>query len=220
MQTEKIEKKLKIKFKNKKLLHQSLTHKSYDKNNNNEKLEFLGDRILGFVIANRLLELYPNDKEGALDKKLASLVNKKKCFEVCEFLNLNKFIKTSTSSTNNNNIETKIISDACEAIIGAIFLDQGIKVAEQFILDLWSSELKKSIIMKIDAKTRLQEFSLKEFKVLPVYKLIASKGPNHKPIFKIKVKIKNSEAEFGIGSSKKIAEQNAANKLLKKIDLI
>ena len=220
MQTEKIEKKLKIKFKNKKLLHQSLTHKSYDKNNNNEKLEFLGDRILGFVIANRLIELYPNDKEGALDKKLASLVNKKKCFEVCEFLNLNKFIKTSTSSTNNNNIETKIISDACEAIIGAIFLDQGIKVAEQFILDLWSSELKKSIIMKIDAKTKLQEFSLKEFKVLPVYKLIASKGPNHKPIFKIKVKIKNSEAEFGIGSSKKIAEQNAANKLLKKIDLI
>ena len=220
MQSEKIEKKLKIKFKNKKLLHQSLTHKSYDKNNNNEKLEFLGDRILGFVIANRLIELYPNDKEGALDKKLASLVNKKKCFEVCEFLNLNKFIKTSTSSTNNNNIETKIISDACEAIIGAVFLDQGIKVAEQFILDLWSSELKKSIIMKIDAKTRLQEFSLKEFKVLPVYKLIASKGPNHKPIFKIKVKIKNSEAEFGIGSSKKIAEQNAANKLLKKIDLI
>ena len=220
MQTEKIEKKLKIKFKNKKLLHQSLTHKSYDKNNNNEKLEFLGDRILGFVIANRLIELYPNDKEGTLDKKLASLVNKKKCFEVCEFLNLNKFIKTSTSSTNNNNIETKIISDACEAIIGAVFLDQGIKVAEQFILDLWSSELKKSIIMKIDAKTRLQEFSLKEFKVLPVYKLIASKGPNHKPIFKIKVKIKNSEAEFGIGSSKKIAEQNAANKLLKKIDLI
>ena len=220
MQTEKIEKKLKIKFKNKKLLHQSLTHKSYDKNNNNEKLEFLGDRILGFVIANRLIELYPNDKEGALDKKLASLVNKKKCFEVCEFLNLNKFIKTSTSSTKNNNIETKIISDACEAIIGAVFLDQGIKVAEQFILDLWSSELKKSIIMKIDAKTRLQEFSLKEFKVLPVYKLIASKGPNHKPIFKIKVKIKNSEAEFGIGSSKKIAEQNAANKLLKKIDLI
>ena len=220
MQTEKIEKKLKIKFKNKKLLHQSLTHKSYDKNNNNEKLEFLGDRILGFVIANRLIELYPNDKEGALDKKLASLVNKKKCFEVCEFLNLNKFIKTSTSSTKNNNIETKIISDACEAIIGAVFLDQGIKVAEKFILDLWSSELKKSIIMKIDAKTRLQEFSLKEFKVLPVYKLIASKGPNHKPIFKIKVKIKNSEAEFGIGSSKKIAEQNAANKLLKKIDLI
>ena len=220
MQTEQIEKKLKIKFKNKRLLHQSLTHKSYDKNDNNEKLEFLGDRVLGFVIANKLIEMYPNDKEGALDKKLASLVNKKKCYEVCEFLNLNKFVKTSTSSSNNNDIETKIISDACEAIIGAVFLDQGFKVAEKFILYLWSSELKNSIVTKIDAKTRLQEFSLKEFKALPVYKLIESKGPNHKPIFKIKVKIKNSEPEFGVGSSKKTAEQNAASKLLKKIDII
>ena len=220
MQIEQIEKKLKIKFKNKRLLHQSLTHKSYDKNDNNEKLEFLGDRVLGFVIANKLIEMYPNDKEGALDKKLASLVNKKKCYEVCEFLNLNKFVKTSTSSTNNNNIETKIISDACEAIIGAVFLDQGFKVAEKFILYLWSSELKNSIVTKIDAKTRLQEFSLKEFKALPVYKLIESKGPNHKPIFKIKVKIKNSEPEFGVGSSKKTAEQNAASNLLKKIDII
>ena len=220
MQIDQIEKKLKIKFKNKRLLHQSLTHKSYDKNDNNEKLEFLGDRVLGFVIANKLIEMYPNDKEGALDKKLASLVNKKKCYEVCEFLNLNKFVKTSTSSTNNNNIETKIISDACEAIIGAVFLDQGFKVAEKFILYLWSSELKNSIVTKIDAKTRLQEFSLKEFKALPVYKLIESKGPNHKPIFKIKVKIKNSEPEFGVGSSKKTAEQNAASKLLKKIDII
>ena len=220
MQIEQIEKKLKIKFKNKRLLHQSLTHKSYDKNDNNEKLEFLGDRVLGFVIANKLIELYPDDKEGALDKKLASLVNKKKCYEVCGFLNLNKFVKTSTSSTNNNNIETKIISDACEAIIGAVFLDQGIKVAEKFILYLWSSELKNSIVTKIDAKTRLQELSLKKFKVLPVYKLIESKGPNHKPIFKIKVKIKNSEPEFGVGSSKKTAEQNAASKLLKKIDII
>ena len=219
MQIEQIEKKLKIKFKNKRLLHQSLTHKSYDKNDNNEKLEFLGDRVLGFVIANKLIEMYPNDKEGALDKKLASLVNKKKCYEVCEFLNLNKFVKTNTSSTNNN-IETKIISDACEAIIGAVFLDQGFKVAEKFILYLWSSELKNSIVTKIDAKTRLQEFSLKKFKVLPVYKLIESKGPNHKPIFKIKVKIKNSEPEFGVGSSKKTAEQNAASKLLKKIDII
>ena len=220
MQIEQIEKKLKIKFKNKRLLNQSLTHKSYDKNDNNEKLEFLGDRVLGFVIANKLIEMYPNDKEGSLDKKLASLVNKKKCYEVCEFLNLNKFVKTSPSSTNNNNIETKIISDACEAIIGAVFLDQGFKAAEKFILYLWSSELKNSIVTKIDAKTRLQEFSLKEFKTLPVYKLIESKGPNHKPIFKIKVKIKNSEPEFGVGSSKKTAEQNAASKLLKKIDII
>ena len=218
MKIEDIEKKLKIKFKNRNLLIQSLTHKSYDKNINNEKLEFLGDRVLGFVIAKKLLELYPNEKEGILDKKLASLVNKKKCYEVCKFLQLNKVIKTNTSTKANNTIEDKIISDTCEAIIGAIFLDQGIIVAEKIILYLWSTDLKNSINTEIDAKTRLQEHSLKEFKALPIYKLLESKGPHHKPIFKIQVKIKNSKPEFGIGSSKKIAEQNAASKLMNKVD--
>tara|TARA_B100000401_G_C52781334_1_gene708450 strand:+ start:224 stop:886 length:663 start_codon:yes stop_codon:yes gene_type:complete len=218
MKIEDIEKKLKIKFKNRNLLIQSLTHKSYDKNINNEKLEFLGDRVLGFVIAKKLLELYPNEKEGILDKKLASLVNKKKCYEVCKFLQLNKVIKTNTSTKANNTIEDKIISDTCEAIIGAIFLDQGIIVAEKIILYLWSTDLKNSVNTEIDAKTRLQEHSLKEFKSLPIYKLLESKGPHHKPIFKIQVKIKNSKPEFGIGSSKKIAEQNAASKLMNKVD--
>ena len=88
-----LEKKINLNFKNKNFLIRSLTHKSFDSNNNNEKLEFLGDRILGFVIAKKLLELYPNDKEGILDKKLASLVNKKMCFSVCESFELEKYIK-------------------------------------------------------------------------------------------------------------------------------
>ena len=218
MKVDEIENILKIKFKNRDLLLQSLTHKSYDKNLNNEKLEFLGDRVLGFVIAKRLLELYPDETEGILDKKLASLVNKKKCYDVGRFLQLNKLIKTNNSARTNNDIENKIISDACEAIIGAIFLEHGISVAEKTILNLWSKDLKNSVETQIDAKTRLQEYSLKEFKVLPVYKLIESKGPNHKPTFKIQVKIKNTKAELGHGSSKKIAEQNAAKKLINKID--
>ncbi len=218
MKVDDIEKTLKIKFKNRDLLLQSLTHKSYDKYLNNEKLEFLGDRVLGFVIAKKLLELYPDEKEGILDKKLASLVNKKKCYDVGKFLQLNKVIKTNNSAKTNNNIESKIISDACEAIIGAIFLEHGINVAEKTILNLWSKDLKNSVETQIDAKTRLQEYSLKEFKVLPVYKLIESKGPNHKPTFKIQVKIKNTKAELGHGSSKKIAEQNAAKKLIDKIN--
>ena len=218
MKVDDIEKTLKIKFKNRDLLLQSLTHKSYDKYLNNEKLEFLGDRVLGFVIAKKLLELYPDEKEGILDKKLASLVNKKKCYDVGKFLKLNKVVKTNNSAKNNNNIESKIISDACEAIIGAIFLEHGINVAEKTILNLWSKDLKNSVETQIDAKTRLQEYSLKEFKVLPVYKLIESKGPNHKPTFKIQVKIKNTKAELGHGSSKKIAEQNAAKKLIDKIN--
>ena len=220
MEIEKIEKKLKVKFKNKNLLLQSITHKSYDRVNNNEKLEFLGDRVLGFVIAKKLLELYPDEKEGILDKKLASLVNKNKCSEVCEFLQLNKIIKTNNFSKKNNIIENKIISDTCEALIGAIYLDQGIKVAEKIVLNLWSDELKNSVVTKIDAKTRLQEYSLKKFKTLPVYKLIHAKGPHHKPTFKIEVKIKKCKPEYGFGSSKKIAEQDAANILIKKIDNI
>ena len=220
MEIDKIEKKLKVKFKNKDLLIQSITHKSYDSVNNNEKLEFLGDRVLGFVIAKKLLELYPDEKEGILDKKLASLVNKNKCSEVCESLQLHKIIKTNNFSKKNNIIENKIISDTCEALIGAIYLDQGIKVAEKIVLNLWSDELKNSVVTKIDAKTRLQEYSLKKFKTLPVYKLIDAKGPHHKPTFKIQVKIKKCKPEYGFGSSKKIAEQDAANILIKKIDNI
>jgi ribonuclease-3 len=215
-----LEKKLKINFKNKDLLIRSLTHKSFDSNNNNEKLEFLGDRVLGFVIAKKLLELYPKDKEGILDKKLASLVNKKICLLVCEYFELAKYIKTNSSKKKNYKIEDKIISDTCEAIIGAIFLDQGIKIAERFILDLWREHIDNTIQTKIDSKTRLQEYSLKKFKKLPIYKLIDNTGPRHKPTFKIEVKIKNSKSTFGKGFSKKDAEQNAATQLLKNINLI
>ena len=215
-----LEKKLNVNFKNKNLLIRSLTHKSFDSNNNNEKLEFLGDRILGFVIAKKLLELYPNDKEGILDKKLASLVNKKMCFSVCESFELEKYIKTNSSNKKNYKIENKIISDAFEAIIGAIFLDQGIKVVERFILDLWHEHINNTTQTKVDSKTRLQEFSLKKFKKLPIYKLIENSGPRHKPIFKIEVKIKNTKSTVGKGFSKKDAEQNAATQLLKNINLI
>ena len=215
-----LEKKLKINFKNKDLLIRSLIHKSFDSKNNNEKLEFLGDRILGFIIAKKLLELYPTDKEGTLDKKLASLVNKKMCLLVCESFELEKYIKTSSSNKKNYKIENKIISDACEAIIGAVFLDQGIKVAERFILDLWAEHIDNTTQTKIDSKTRLQEYSLKKFKKLPMYKLIENSGPRHKPTFKIEVKIKNTKSTTGKGFSKKDAEQNAATELLKNINLL
>ena len=148
-----LEKKINIYFKNKTLLKQAITHKSYDKNVNNEKLEFIGDRILGFVIAKKLLEIFPSDSEGILDKKLASLVNKNKCLEISKKFNLNKFIMTGNKQTKPYIIEDKIVSDACEALIGAIFYDQGIKIVEKFILDLWSNNISNSIKTKIDAKS-------------------------------------------------------------------
>ena len=214
-----LEKKININFKNKTLLKQAITHKSYDKNVNNEKLEFIGDRILGFVIAKKLLEIFPSDSEGILDKKLAALVNKNKCLEISKKFNLNKFIMTGNKQTKSYIIEDKIVSDACEALIGAIFYDQGIKIVEKFILDLWSNNISNSVETKVDAKTKLQEYSLKKFKILPIYKILSTKGPKHKPLFNVSVKIKNYKYVEGSGLSKKEAEQNAASKLLDKIGL-
>ena len=205
-----LEKKIKINFKDKDLLIRSLTHKSFDKNINNEKIEFLGDRVLGLVIAKKLLEIYPDEKEGILDKKYASLVNKKTCLEIGKKIDLQKFILTLNVKTKKNIIEDKVIADSCEALIGSIYLDKGFNIVEKLILNLWSDHIRDSIITQIDAKTKLQEYSLKKFKKLPIYKMISNTGPRHKPIIKVAVKLINTKFYFSEGKSKKEAEQNAA----------
>ena len=212
-----LQKKINIRFKNLDLLIQSLTHKSFDTKKNNEKMEFLGDRVLGLVIAKKLLEIYPDEKEGILDKKFAALVNKKTCLEVAKKINLEKFILTFNPNNKKIKIEDKIISDSCEALIGAIHLDKGLTIAEKVILDLWKNQIRESVITKIDAKTKLQELALKSFKKLPTYKLISNTGPRHKPSFKVGVKLPDTKYFFGLGKSKKDAEQNAAIECLKSI---
>jgi len=205
-----LEKKIQYKFKDKKLMIKSLTHKSYDKINNNEKIEFLGDRVLGLIIAKKLLEIYPDEKEGILDKKFASLVNKKTCLQIAKNINLEKYILTFNPKNKKIKVEDKVIADCCEALIGAIYLDRGFLAIETCILNLWKKNIEDSIITQIDAKTKLQEFSLKKFKKLPLYKIISNTGPRHKPIFKVSVKLPDSKIFVGKGSSKKNAEQNAA----------
>ena len=215
----KLEKKINIKFKNSKLFALCLTHKSYDSINNNEKLEFLGDRVLGLVISKKLLETYPKEKEGVLDKKLASLVNKKKCYDVAKSLGLEKFILVGNSKKSAIKVENKIVSDCCEALIGAIYLDQGPDVIENFILKIWKIHINSSVVTFVDSKTKLQEHSLKKFKVLPIYKLLDNSGPKHKPIFKVGVKLKNTKIFNGTGNSKKDAQQKAASLLLKNLGI-
>jgi len=214
-----LEKKINIEFKDKNKLVKSLTHKSFNSKENNEKLEFLGDRVLGLVISKKLLDLYPKEKEGVLDKKFASLVNKNTCLQIAKKINLDKFILTLNSDKAKTSPQDKVISDSCEALIGAIYLDRGFNVVEKFILDLWKEEISKSKVTLIDAKTQLQEFSLKKYKKLPEYKMISNTGPRHKPIIKVSVKIHNSKNFIAEGSSKKIAEQNAAIKCLNSLNL-
>lgn len=211
-----LQKKISIKFKNLNYLKKSITHKSYDPLNNYEKLEFLGDRILGFVISKKLIELYPKEKEGVLDKKLASLVNKNKCLEVAKIIGLEKFILLGNKSVKSK-VENKIIADSIEALIGAIYYDKGFEVSEKFILNMWKNFINLSEETIIDSKTKLQEYSLKKFKSLPIYKLVSSSGPKHKPKFTISVRLKDTKLYEGSGDSKKKAEQNAAKKLLDNI---
>ena len=205
-----LEKKLKLKFNDQKIFIKCLTHKSYDAKNNNEKIEFLGDRVLGLVIAKKLLEIYPEEKEGILDKKFASLVNKKKCLEIAKKIELEKYILVFNPKNKKIIIEDKVVADCLEALIGAIYLDKGLNYTEKFILNLWSDHITASIITQIDAKTKLQEYSLKVFKVLPIYKVISNTGPRHKPLFNVAVKLKGAKFFTALGSSKKDAEQNAA----------
>jgi ribonuclease III len=213
-----LEKKLDIKFKNIDLLIKALTHKSFNSEDNNEKIEFLGDRVLGLIIAKKLLEIYPDEKEGILDKKFASLVNKKTCLEIAKKLELEKYILTFNPKNKKIKIEDKVISDSCEALIGAIYLDKGFTIVEKIILELWKNKISESVVTPIDAKTKLQELSLKKFKKLPIYKLISNTGPRHKPLFKIAVKLQNTKFFIAEGNSKKDAEQNAAQLCLNHID--
>ena len=214
----KLENIIKIDFQNKELLKQSLIHKSFDKNYNNEKLEFLGDRVIGLVISEKLLLLYPQESEGIIDKKFANLVNKKTCKEIANQINLKKFIKTGNSFKNIKSSDEKILSDCCEALIGAIYLDQGLDMSEKFILRNWKHFIKKSNITQIDPKTKLQEYSLKKYKKLPIYKMFKQIGPNHNPSFKVEVQISNSKKYFGHGKSKKLAQKSAASKLIKSLN--
>ena len=207
-------------FKNPNLLKQSLIHKSFDNLNNNEKLEFLGDRVLDLIISKKLIEIYPEEKEGIIDKKLANLVNKKTCSSIASKLNIKKFMFLGESHKFLQRSADKIIGDCLEALIGAIYLDGGLKFAEKFVLNFWKQYLENSTLPLIDAKTQLQEHSLKKFKELPKYTFYRKTGPQHKPIFKTDVQIPNSKKAIGTGTSKKNAQQNAASKLLRSLKIL
>ena len=211
----KFQKSQKIRFKNESLLVEALTHKSANKNFNNEKLEFLGDRVIGLILSKKLIDLYPDENEGVLDKRFAILVNRETCSDIAWSIGIQNYIIMGNQKNKITRKDKKILSDCCEAVIGAIYVDRGYDFAKSFILKIWKKNIDKSDITILDSKTKLQEHSLKNYRKLPLYRLMNSSGPRHKPIYKISVSITGSKQFIGIGGSKQQAEQNAAAKLLK-----
>ena len=215
------EKKINYKFKNIDLLNQSLTHPSYyiDKKINTnksqfERFEFLGDRVLGLVIASILISKYKKLNEGDLSKKYSYLVQKNFLYKMALDLSIDKLVLYNFKK-NNKKMVISILSDSVESLIGAIFLDGGYRKSYNFIKSYWIKYLEIEVPKTIDPKTTLQEFSQQKSKKLPEYKLIKKEGPPHSPTFTVSLQVLNVEKIISKGSSIREAEKHAAKEALK-----
>ncbi len=217
------EKKINYKFKNNKLLIQSLTHPSFylehEKININqfERFEFLGDRVLGLIIANLLFTKYKKFNEGDLSKKYSYLVQKKFLFKISQELKIEDVLQYNSKKKNYKMLNS-ILSDSVESLIGAIFIDGGYNPSFDFIKKFWSKSLDIEVTKTLDPKTLLQEISQQIYKKLPEYKLIKKEGPPHSPTFTVSVKVVNLNKINSKGFSIRDAERNAAEIALKKIN--
>lgn len=204
--------KLNYEFKNKDLLQLALTQSGIDSKHNNERLEFIGDRVLGLSVADMLYKMYPNDAEGGLARRHAFLVSTETLAMVAKELDLEKQLRHGHMTGGKIN---HILANAMEAILGAIFLDSGFESARAVIFDLWEKYAESEIVAPKDAKTTLQEFVQKnDAGALPVYEYMEPTGVSHNPEFTVIVTALGKSAT-GVGASKKAASLNAAENLLK-----
>lgn len=208
-----LEKTLGYKFKNEKLIIEALTHKSHKQPYDNERLEFLGDAVLDLIVGEYLFNKFPNSDEGKLSKIRASLVNEDGFDKLARSINLGEYIYLSNAEENNGGREkSSLLSNAFEAIIGAIYLESGLKKAQEVAIIIIEKNHKEISLDSLfrDFKTTLQELTQARFGQIPEYKVIASRGPDHKKEFEVAVIIEEKEYARAIGKSKKIAQQEAA----------
>ena len=203
-------------FKNLRLIETALTHSSnLNDKQNNDILEFLGDRVLGLVIASKLYKEFPQSKTGDLAQRFNQLVRAETLVEVAEKISLGKFIYVSSSEEKTGGrSKSAILADACEALIAAIYLDGGISNAEKFIASFWGELIITDEFNYKDAKSSLQEWSHANLGATPKYNELSSTGPSHKPSFLIEVSLPGYEKFTGSGETKRKAQQSAANALL------
>lgn len=209
-------------FTDQSLLDCALTHRSVG-SQNNERLEFLGDAVLGMVISSELYNLFPKEKEGVLTRLRASLVRGDTLAEIAKSMNLGDYISLGSGELKSGGFRrSSILADAVEAIIGAIYLDGGIEQAKLFILNVYSERLKNcepASILK-DPKTRLQEYLQSKGAELPSYEVFSVTGKEHAQTFEVSCEIESiNEKIVGQGSSRRKAEQDAAEQMLKKLKI-
>ncbi|MBD3789703.1 MAG: ribonuclease III [Campylobacterales bacterium] len=208
-----LERRLNYIFQNKQLIIEALTHKSYKKPYNNERLEFLGDAVLDLIVGEYLFTRFPNSNEGFLSKIRASLVNESGFTLLANSINLGKYIFLSPAEENNNGRnKPSLLSNAFEAIIGAIYLEAGLQKAKEIAVSLLEENYPKIDLQSLskDYKTALQELTQATHGITPCYELLSSSGPDHKKEFEIAVLLDDTVIATAKGKSKKDAQQQAA----------
>jgi ribonuclease-3 len=217
-----LEDRIGYKFADKTLLERALTHISAlsggSRTNSYQRLEFLGDHVLGLVVSDMLYRSFPRANEGELSRRLADLVRKETCADVARSMEIGPALKLGSSENNaGGRLRTTILGDACEALIGAVFLDGGFPAAEELVARFWQERMLKTLKPVRDAKTMLQEWAQARGLPTPAYRELARTGPHHDPEFRVAVVLPDRPPAEGLGSSKRAAEQNAAAAMLERV---
>lgn len=225
-QIDRLQKVIRVKFKNKNLLFRAVTHRSYVNESgrnikDNERLEYLGDSVLGLAVNEFLFKQFEDYQEGKLAKIKSAVVSEATLAKVARNINLGEFILMGRGEEHSGGRERpSILANTLEAVIGAIYLDSGLKVSRKFVLSLIREEIDSvnNLTYLRDPKTALQEYVQKKYKERPVYQVIEERGPDHKKEFTVRLIINGREIVTGEGSSKRKAEMNAARASLKRIE--
>jgi ribonuclease-3 len=216
-----LEKTIGYRFKDRELLDRSLTHISAlaggSRANSYQRLEFLGDHVLGLIISDMLFRAFPKGDEGELSRRLADLVRREACADVARAINLGEALRLGASEINaGGRTRTAILADVCEALVGAVFLDGGYDAAVKLVEALWGERMRAPVRPLRDSKTILQEWAQARGLPTPTYREVARTGPHHDPEFRVAVVLPSKESAEGLGRSKRMAEQAAAAAMLER----
>ena len=218
-----LEKALGYVFQNKDLLKRALTHSSHQEHSDgfdNERLEFLGDRVLGLSVSAALIKAFPKAREGELARRYNRLVRRKMCAEIAADISLGDYLILSTGEARSGGRgKSTILANAMEAVLAAVFLDGGYATANKLVERLWADQLKDAGEGLLDAKTALQEWAQGAGHELPDYVEIERSGPDHQPLFKVEVRLKAAGSGTGVAGSKRAAEQQAARNFLETLNI-